>query len=137
MHALTASQLRSATLFKMLEITEENDEDITDTPPAQDNDVNTFSSGSKKFSRVIFSNSKDHWIIAPNDFNCKIHPWLVESEVQRLLVDTVAEDGVHRHLVAKMLDPTFYNLEISFVQGISITPSLSAAMDPFQVYATR
>jgi hypothetical protein len=135
MHRLTASQLRGATLFRMLELSEQEQE--PDTPAVQDEDWNTFGSSSKIFSRVKFY--QDQWIIAPNDLKCKIHPWLVSSEVTRLLLETVgAEDGVHRNLVTKMTKPLFFNLEISFVQGISCTPSLSSGgLDPFQVYATR
>jgi hypothetical protein len=136
MHKLSASHLRSATLFRMLELVEEEEEEEPDTPAEQDEDLNTFGSKSKRFSRVIFARDSKTWILAPQDYKCKIHPWLVSSEITRLLVNTVAEDGVHNNLVARMTNPRRYDLEISFVQGMSLTPSRSGGMDPFQVYAT-
>jgi hypothetical protein len=138
MHQLSATTMRSSTLFKFLESTEEEELEEEEllkkrSLPDDEDDVNVFSSVSRKRSRIIFH--RDEWVIDRNDTNCGIHPWLTNAVVTDILVTQLARDDMD--LVARMLAPSNNGLKLSYVQGITCHPSQSSGMDPFTVYATR
>jgi hypothetical protein len=139
MHQLSATTMRSSTLFKFLESTEEEEELEEEellkkrSLPDDEDDVNVFSSVSRKRSRIIFH--RDEWVIDRNDTNCGIHPWLTNAVVTDILVTQLARDDMD--LVARMLAPSNNGLKLSYVQGITCHPSQSSGMDPFTVYPTR
>jgi hypothetical protein len=146
MHQLSATTMRSSTLFKHLQTTEaaeeeeEEDEDVLHIRSGEkrsrdgdgDEDLNTFSSISRKKSRIIFEEKKEEWVIHPNDTNCGIHPWLTSAVVSKLLLNHVDMD-----LVSRMLTPCSSGLQLDYVQGITCQPSKSSGMNAFTVYATR
>jgi hypothetical protein len=150
MHQLSATTMRSSTLFRHLQTTEaaeeeeeeeeEEADDVLDIRRGEkrgrdgdgDDDLNIFSSISRKKSRVIFAEKKEEWVIDPKDTNCGIHPWLTSSVVTKLLVNHVDVE-----LVSRMLTPCSSRLQLDYVQGITCLPSKSSGMNAFTVYATR
>lgn len=134
MHQLSATTMRSSTLFKHLETTEavEAEEEVHQKRGRDSEDLNTFGCISRKKSKVVFDDEKEQWVIQPNDRKCGIHPWLTSAVVTDLLVNEVDID-----LVSSMLTPCASGLQMSYVQGITISPSTSSGMDIFTVYATR